>query len=268
MNVLVLGLRTSPMNPGTAAGLFLVSVVEFIARCRSAMARGLATIAGCSAWVPIRIANSRGFFEMIKRLPQILFTLFAMTSLGTIASAQVEVGQLVIGSLTFQGEDVITVELLNETGPLGSSGITTSTGAFVAFTDLNLVLETTLGKTVTLSSADFAADSGGTPGSLQAINTTTDGEELINDGFMTSAVLTGQLNPSTGLLGLPYGVNVSPTFTAVIDPPATSIAAILLPEPGAWGLIFALTGLALIWRAAPWCWRRFQSTRLMVSTVL
>ena len=92
---------------------------------------------------------------MIKRLPQLLFALFAMTSLGTLAFADetVPVGQLVIG---FAG-----IEILNDTGTgPAEDGIATSAGAPLTFTVTGFMVDTSIAGWVTFQTptTDFTSD--------------------------------------------------------------------------------------------------------------
>jgi hypothetical protein len=192
---------------------------------------------------------------MIKRLPQLLFTLFVIASLGTIAFAQPQ--PVVVGSLNLLDAPAFGIEafdIQNDTGPGSTTGITTSTGGFLTFTVVSLVVTTGDG-IVNLSASDFTADAlnaGGLDCSSAACN-------LIGDGGVLGAVFTGTISPTSGIVGLPSDdTDLAATITAN-PPPSTNIIATALPEPGAWGLIFALTGLVLIWRAAPYCWRRLHA---------
>jgi hypothetical protein len=193
---------------------------------------------------------------MIKRLPQLLFTLFVITSLGTIAFAQEVPTPVVVGQLDFLPGD-IGIEIVNLTGP--GDTVSTSTGAPLSFNN-KLLTVTAAGGQFTVIDSEFQSIGLGNPGYL-----CTDANCLAAEVGATSATLTGTFDPTTGLQGLPsYDTVIEASFLTV-EPPQANIIAEALPEPGAWGLIFALTGLALIWRVAPWCWRRLQSSRLSLA---
>jgi hypothetical protein len=191
---------------------------------------------------------------MIKRLPQLLFTLFVMTALGTIAFAQPQ--PVVVGSLNLVDVPSFGVEVFdiqNNTGPGSTTGITTGTGGFLTFTVVSLVVSTGDGL-VTLSASDFTAD----PANAGGLDCSSAKCNLIGDGGVLGATFTGTISPTSGIVGLPSEDTMLAATITANPPPSTNIIATALPEPGAWGLIFALTGLALIWRVAPWCWRRLH----------
>src|SRR5580693_8556266 len=134
---------------------------------------------------------------MIKRLPQLLFTLCVMTALGTVAFAQpqpVVVGSLNLVSLPAFG--VATFDMQNNTGPGGTSGITTSTGGFLTFTIVSLAVTTSTG-TVNLLASDFGSD----PLNAGGWDCNTAKCNLAGDGAIISAVFTGTIAPTTGILG-------------------------------------------------------------------
>lgn len=165
-----------------------------------------------------------------------------MTSLGTIAFAQQPV---TVGQLDFFSTGI---DIFNLTGP--GNPVSTSTGAPLSFTNLLLVVNAA-GGVFTVTNSEFQSAGLGT-GSLEC----TDANCLAAVVGATSATLTGTFDPTTGIEGLPSDDTVIAANFTVIDPPKATIVAEALPEPGAWGLIFAFAGLALIWRAVPWCWRR------------
>jgi hypothetical protein len=200
---------------------------------------------------------------MVQRLPRLLFSLFVLACLSTIASAQIGVGLLTYDAIT-ASDDNFDATNLTGAAAFPSFGFPITTP--LTFTITSLVVNFTSGPSLTLGASDFTTDAAGDE------DCTVSACNLFGDSI-TSATLTGTFSPTTGLAGLPAGdtgieagfsttltPSVGPTLIAgldgtVINATATS-GAPSLPEPGAWPLIFTLTGLVLIWRAVSWYWRR------------
>jgi hypothetical protein len=202
---------------------------------------------------------------MLRRLPQVLSLLFVMTLFGTIASAQIGVGLLNYDQIITASDNEFDITNLTGTSAFPAFGYPITTP--LTFTITSLVVNFTTGPSLTLAGSDFTEVD-----SFDDLDCTAAACNLFGDNI-TSATLTGTFSPTTGLSGLPAGdTGIEAGFTTTLTPSSgptlvagldgTTINAIgtsgapSLPEPGAWPLIFTLTGLVLIWRAVSWYWRR------------